>query len=104
MQVISSPRWTNSGTRRRPIKPVPPRTRVDIDSLPKSRWIALHDVTPLPPPGQRQAMKPLTEPLFSQGHNCPFLVVCRPPRTRKTSGVHRRREHRRLTHIEEHVV
>src|ERR1051326_3247959 len=34
MQTISSPRLASSGTRRRPIKPVPPRIRIDMGSSP----------------------------------------------------------------------
>src|SRR3954468_11869261 len=37
MQTISSPRWTRSGISRRPMKPVPPMIKTDMDVPPGER-------------------------------------------------------------------
>src|SRR5436190_17741211 len=46
MQTISSPRLASSGTRRRPIKPVPPRIRIDMGFLPGAKCVARSLVPP----------------------------------------------------------
>src|SRR5271155_3026303 len=63
MHTTSSPRCANNGTRRRPIKPVPPRIKVDIGVASRvAGRIARPDVTPA---ASRWAMT-----LIGNGRDC----------------------------------